>query len=203
MTSIRTFPATLALAAGLAAGAFGCANVPEIMVQEEPSIRVPAGAVWAWRSTPPVHPAERHPAVDNEILRGKVEGAIERALGARGLVRVDAPDAAQFLVSYHVGVRERRGVAADMSYPPMWTPATMCGPRGCGSAWGWGYYGPPVVTYREYEYLEGGLVLDVLERATNRLAWRGILSVPVTRKHADQSRLDELARELVARMKIG
>src|SRR5262245_32074531 len=67
-----------------------------------------------------------------------------------------------------------------------------------GSTWAWGTERPerPIVTSREITYTEGSLMIDLVQRATGKLAFRAIgLDQDVTQ--ADNS--DEQMTETVAR----
>lgn len=159
----------------------GCEDNVEVL--RDPDIRIAKGMTWAWRPmTPP--PATAQTGTDNrpvlsrdvitpappqhlesnrdwntEANRAQLQGAIERGLKSKGLVQVNDPQRADFLVDYHVAVKTQRATVGEV-YP------------GWGW-WGWGW-GPPEVEYRTVKWHEGTFVLDIALRSPRKLAYRAI-----------------------------
>ncbi|HYA65016.1 MAG TPA: DUF4136 domain-containing protein [Candidatus Sulfotelmatobacter sp.] len=160
----------------------GCEDNVEVL--RDPDIRVAKGMTWAWRPiTPPAASAKRdadeRPVVSRDVItpaqpqqhlesnrdwnteanRQQLQEAIERALKSKGLVKVNDPMAADFLVDYHVAVKTRKATVGEV-YP--------------GWGWyGWGW-GPPEVEYRTVRWHEGTFVLDLALRSPKKLAYRAI-----------------------------
>lgn len=186
----RAVSAGLMSAVLLAGMAFaGCNDNVEVL--RDPEIRMARGMTWAWR--PPTPPpkanakqdADNRPVVSRDVIssappprmesnrdwnteanRKQVQEAIERALKSKGLVQVNDPASADFLVDYHVAVKTRRAVQ-EAVYP------------GWGYGWGWygwgGWgWGPPEVEYRTVRWHEGTFVLDLALRNPKKLAYRAI-----------------------------
>lgn len=169
----------------------GCNDNVEVL--RDPAIRVAKGMTWAWRPAvpPPAAKVSRdsdgRPVVSRDVMsaqpahmessrdwnteanREQLRQAIERALKGRGLVQVNDPAAADFLVDYHVAVKSQKAVVQS-AYPGGY-PGVVCGPYGCWSGWGWG---PPEVEYRTVQYHEGTFVLDIALRNPKKLAYRAI-----------------------------
>ena len=160
----------------------GCSSL-RVVVDRDSTIPIPPGSTWAWGPKPSERgPEELDPRVNNTIIHGRVKRSVEAVLAQKGFRQVDDQQTADFLVYYRIGVRDARQIVTQT----------------VGGGWGWGYYGaPPIVTSREVTYTEGSLMIDLVQRATNKLAFRAIgLDQDVTQ--ADSS--DEQMTQTVARM---
>jgi hypothetical protein len=167
----------------------GCSSLT-VDVDRDRTIAIPPGSTWAWGPEPtPKRPDELDSRVNNSIIHGRMQRAIEAVLEQKGFRRAD-PATADFLVAYRVGVKDARQVVTQAvpTGPPYW------------GGWGWGYYGPPLVTSQEISYTEGALVIDMLQRSTGKLAFRAVgRDTDVTQ--ADLS--DEGIQKIVAKMLSG
>jgi hypothetical protein len=170
-------------------------------------------ATWAWRpmeeqskgrgSRPVISRDEitrgetvtRDTDADNDALRGKVKSAIAATLLEKGFREVRDPDAADFLVDFHLGVRRRN---VTVAYP---AGGLVCGPFGCYEGWGWG--GP--VGYERIHFREGTIVLDVVRRGSNRPAYRAIGEKPVHRDafSFSQSEVNGMVHHLLKDLRAG
>lgn len=98
------------------------------------------------------------------IIDARIRAAIDSGLAARGYRKTNI-QAADFLVVYHVGVRDVRDIQVVQRY---------YGYRHYPGYHGYGAPGPTVVTQPiVYEYKEGRLVLDIVNKHQDRLMWRG------------------------------
>jgi len=189
LRSIRAGLVAAVLLGGLAAS--GCNDDVEVL--RDPAIRVAKGMTWAWRPTgPPISGSvnrarDGRPIVSRDVIgsepshlesnrdwnteanRQQLQHAIERDLKGKGLVQVNDPASADFLVDYHVAVKTQKGTVQSV-YPGGY-PGVVCGPYGCWSGWGWG---PPEVEYRTVAYHAGTFVLDMALRNPKKLAYRAI-----------------------------
>jgi hypothetical protein len=176
--TVSAFCMTTVLLGGLVL--VGCDDNVEIL--RDPSVHVAKGMTWAWRpnSPPPQAKADsdNRPVVSRDVIsqapppqlesnrqwnteanRDQLQKAIEHALAKKGLVQTPDPNAADFLVDYHVAVRTERTTVGAV-YP--------------GWGWyGWGW-GPPEVEYRNVAWHEGTFVLDLALRNPKKLAYRAI-----------------------------
>src|SRR5258707_578997 len=126
-----------------------------ITVIRDPDIPVPRGSAWAWKPMAPAKDADRRPVVsrdvisrgetvsrepgaNHEIVRQRIRTAIEQTLSSKGLRQVSDPQAADFLVDYHVAVR-RHDVTVQRVHPGGY-PGLVCSPYGCRESSG---SGPP------------------------------------------------------------
>jgi hypothetical protein len=136
---------------------------------------------------------------DNDALRGKVKTAIAATLQEKGFREVSDPEAADFLVDFHLGVRRRNVTVANV-YPGY--PGLMCGPFGCYEGWGWG---PAAVGYEHIHFREGTIVVDVVQPGANRPAYRAIGEKPVHRDafSFSQSEVNGMVRHLLKDLRAG
>jgi hypothetical protein len=158
-------------AAALILGATACG--PNITRDRDASVPLPSGATWSWAARDSmVSEYEMDPAAQNPMLHQWVQGAIERELGRRGFRQVGSPGEAALVVTYHIGIRRESQLQTTST--------------GISAGWyggyGWGYYGAPTFatsTTREVEYASGGLLLYIRDRASDRIAWRGLLTTDI------------------------
>lgn len=180
MTTLR-----YGLAAALALTLAACETpAGKVSVLQSSSLAPVPGSTYAWA---PVNNATRiaaDPRVANDIVQERLRGAVDYALTAKGYRRVDDPGQAQLLASYHVGLEARTETRVD-TYGG---GGMACGFRGCVS--GWGLYGPPQVDVRDINYTQGTLILDLIDRASGKLAWRATSDKRVDQGDADQAKLN-------------
>jgi len=171
----------------------GCNDDVEVL--RDPDVKITKGMTWAWRPmTPPSTAAKRspdgRPVVSRDVIappppeqqqhlesnrdwnteanRKQLKEAIERGLRSRGLVQVNDPATADFLVDYHVAVKTQTATV-PVGYPGY--PGLVCGPFGCWGGWGWG---PPEFGYENIRFHEGTFVFDLALRNPKKLAYRAI-----------------------------
>jgi len=203
----------------LAAGALLCmvlfAGCDEhITVVRDTSIPIPQHATWAWRPAPPPpknpvisrdvisrngaesETVAREENAETETLRLQIKIGIERAMSAKGFVRVDDPQAADFLVDYHAGVRRHNvQVAYAEPYP------VVCGYWGCWNTYPGGYWGSP--GYETIHYREGTIVFDMTKRKTNGLAFRAVGYKEMNRPTFSQENINDAVHHLLQDLRPG
>jgi hypothetical protein len=197
----------------------GCDDNVEVL--RDPDIRVAKGMTWAWRPVEPAPQArntDSRPVVSRDVInstppptqhlessrdwnteanRDQLKAAIERALKSKGLVQVNDPNTADFLVDYHVAVKTQRATVGTV-YPGY--PGLVCGPYGCWSGWG---YGPPEVEYRTVRWHEGTFVLDIALRNPRKLAYRAISQKDLKSKPTISSyQAEEAVNHLLKGLKV-
>ncbi len=145
--------------------AVGCGSTITVQTHRDPTIRIASGATYAWNPTPPAdrHPAELDPRANNPTIHGRVRRAVESVLASKGFRQVDWA-AAELLVNYRVGVMDR------MQHQQ----AVTGGP------------GARHMTVRTIEFTEGGLLIDLLERSTGKLAFRALGVDDVTKEDSTE-----------------
>jgi hypothetical protein len=191
-----------------------------VIVDRDPNVPIIKGMTWAWR-TPPSQARPRYNSAyysdrqvlsrdpgarssvavntdfENDTVRERLQLAIEKDLRSKGLVQVDNPGQADFLVDYHVGVQRRRETVATSA-----SPMIVCGPYGCGNGWGWGYWGPPEVMLHTVHYREGTLIFDLVQRNGNRLAFRAVTKQRVNHGGSfKQGQVNEAVKEMLTKLK--
>jgi len=93
-------------------------------------------------------------------------------------------------VHYHIGAVSKVDTVAAV-------PDERCANPSCRDPlMGWGYWGVPESTLREEAYTEGTLMLDVVQRATGRLAWRAT----GVREAVELTTTEEVIRQAVSRL---
>lgn len=178
----------------IAGAAWLCAFVlagcdERVQITRDRDVHFARHATWAWRpmeesrgrdtrrviSRDEINRREtvtRDTNADNDALRDKVKIAIAANLREKGFKEVSDPEAADFLVDYHLGVQRRN---VTVAYP---AGGLVCGPFGCYDGWGWG---PGPVGYERIHFREGTFVLDIVQRGSNRPAYRAVGEKPVHR----------------------
>jgi len=161
--------------AALALSAAACG--PNISRDRDASVPMPAAATWSWGTRDTVSRYEMDPAAQNPMLHQWVQGAMEREMEARGFRQVGSPGEAVLVVTYHIGLKR------DTELQTTSTGVSMYGGYGGWyGGYGWGMYGAPTYgssTTREVEYATGGLLVYIRDRATGRVAWRGLFKSDV------------------------
>lgn len=155
----------------------------KVVVLESNAWAVAPGSTWAWA---PVT-MSNDPRLNNDILRERMQAAVELSLANHGMRRVGAPAAARFVVSYHLAVDRKLEVRSS---PNIHSGGVVCGFRGCVR----GYAAYPTVDVSQYA--EGTLVLDIVDRETGKLVWRAASKKKVTEKDASQSKLNAVIADM-------
>ena len=114
----------------------------------------------------------RNPALNNELVKKRIEADIERGLSARGLIRVTGP--ADLNVRFHFGAARK---AELETYPA-----------------GWRGWGTRVV---RVPYTEGTLVIDLRDPSTRSLVWRGIAREDKSDATKIEGKLDDMVRKSI------
>lgn len=161
----------------------GCAGVA-VQTDYDPA-KAPQLAsyrTYAWLEQPVSNEAR----VNNPIMRGVVQAAVERELAAKGLRRAAPGVDPDVRIAWAAVVRDR--VAIDTL--PGWYGYSMGGWYGPG----WGF-GAPMTRVREY--VEGTLVVDLIDARANELVWRGVAESEVADTAEQRAeRLRESVHEL-------
>ena len=187
--------AGLALGLTVASLALAACESPggKVSVLQGDAARVAPGSTYAW--APGGQPGSGDPRIDNDIIQGRIKNAVDGALAAKGY-RLADPSSATLLVKYHVGLQNRTDTQVDTFGGP--SPAVACGLRGCIGGYGWGMYGAPMdIDVRNVDYVEGTMMLDLVDRASGKLAWRATSQKRVDAQDADQAHLDAMVADMV------
>ena len=156
---------SLLLAAAGALLVTGCATTMEAHSDHDASQNFSRYRTFAWMADEPMIAPPEEVARVSPLNRQRIVNAIESELGAKGFLKTADRSAADFVVSYTVGARDRIDV---QSYPA---------PYGGAWRWGWPYFGHDVDVRT---YTEGTLAIDVFDGMTHQPVWHGWASKRVT-----------------------
>lgn len=164
----RPVLATLALLAA------GCAPKYTVTTYREAAVPMPAGATWAWGHPEQTYAAERDRLANDPEVYRILTADVEREMAAKGYQQTTDTLNAALLVHFHVGVQRQREMTQDATMA-----VANCASDYCRAGVNWGSWGTPDTGYGVIEYREAGLVVDLFDRANNRLAWRGFLKMRI------------------------
>ena len=114
----------------------------------------------------------KNPALNNELVKKRIEADIERDLTARGLTKVTGPS--DLNVRFHFGAARKTELE---TYPA-----------------GWRGWGTRVV---RVPYSEGTLVIDLRDPTTRALVWRGIAREDKGDATKIENKLDDMVRKAI------
>jgi len=120
----------------------------------------------------------------SEIMLRRMYAAIDEDLTAKGLRKADRPGSADVLIAYHTGTQDRQQYDT-YGY-------------GAGGWWG-GYWGGGMTTTTVRTYSEGTLILDVIDRQSNELVWRGSASKTIDDMDSPEQRV-QTVQDAVAKL---
>lgn len=129
---------------------------------------------------------------DNAILQRRVEQEVVQLLKTKGYT-LDTLQA-DFLVHHHVTVEDRKRVLQAPSY--LYSPNRYFANRGYFLS----MYEPMMVSnrFREVQYREGTLIVDVVDRKQQRLVWRGWSEQPIESIAEFERSVESRLKEIVA-----
>ena len=186
--------ALLAAAAVACLAMAGCESPGGKVTVLNGATSVAPGSTYAW--APGADPGGGDQRVDNDIIRDRIKTAVDTNLAAKGYRQVSNPAQAQVLVAYHIGLQNKTDYSVDTMGAPM-GGGMACGRRGCVGGYGWGMYGAPMdVDVRSINYVEGALMLDLVDTSTGKLAWRATSQKRVDAKDADQAGLNAIVADM-------
>ena len=159
----------------LALGLAACTPKFTVTNFSDAAVPLPAGATWAWGHTEQTYPAERDRLANDPEIYRLITAAVEREMAARGYQRTTDTLTATLLVHFHVGVQRQREQTQDQTL----AAPGVCASDYCRAGVNWGAWGVPSTGYGVIEFREAGLVVDLFDRASNRLAWRGYLKTRI------------------------
>jgi len=115
---------------------------------------------------------KKDPVTNSTLLAKRIKSAVDRKLASQGYVRREEnPD---MLLAYHIKTKEKYNVH---DYGFGWRPGYW-----------WGGYGGRNVDV--YNYTEGTLIIDVVDRQEKQIVWRGWAVGVTGRPSESQQRID-------------
>lgn len=121
--------------------------------------------------------AREHHGTANPLVVQRTHDAIQAELIAKGFTYGENAAAADFVVDFTIGSRERIDV---QSYPSAYMGPGWWGP----GWWGYPYWGTDVDVH---QYREGTLSIDVFDGHSHRAVWHGWASKELTRSDIENS----------------
>jgi hypothetical protein len=110
----------------------------------------------------------KNPVHNSDLINKNIRATVENEFAKRGITRNE--EAADFLVSYHTYTEQKEQTTGGNYYGYPFSPFSFY-PFGFG--WGWGMpYGMRTAPRME-TITEGTLIVDVTDRKTKELVWRG------------------------------
>jgi hypothetical protein len=183
--------ALASLAVGMILGLSACeTTAPELTVTQASAIA--PGSTFAWKPVESVRERGMNPAVANDLVQERIKTAIETNLAAKGFRQVSDPGEATLLVAYFIGLTPHSDVRAAYTGP---VGPAACGFSGCVP--GWGVYGYPALEGMSVNYTDGTVILDLVDRASNQLAWRAVSKQRVDSSSIAQPRLNTIFAEMM------
>ena len=166
----------------------GCASGFNAMYDHDTSHDFGRYQTFAWISENPMKVGEGV-STTNPLLEPRIMAALESALVAKGYQQMDNPGAADFVLSFTIGARDKIRVN---SYPTM----SVGYSAGYPSHWRWGaaYYCCETDT-QVRQYTTGILAVDVFDVSEKRPVWHGVASKTIS--ESDRKRLDETIKAAV------
>jgi uncharacterized protein DUF4136 len=146
-----------------------CASGTTVQTQRDAAVPVPQGATWAWGRAERTYEAERDRLATDPELTGMITTAMERELAAHGYRMADSSQAT-LLVHYHLGARRQREETSDVTN----VAPGPCTSDYCRARYNWGTWGMPENNFGVTEYREGMLLVDVVDRASGKVAWSAL-----------------------------
>jgi len=197
LTQLARRQVSLALLSGALTLTLAACESPggRVSVLQGDTVSVRPGSTFAW--APGATPGQGDPRIDNDIIRGRIQNAVNSALTAKGYRQADAATA-DLLVSYHIGLQNRTDTQVSSFGGGMGPGPVACGIRGCVGGFGWGMYGAPMdVDVRNINYVEGTMMLDLTDRATGKLAWRATSQRRLDHADAEQATVNAIVADMV------
>ncbi|MDQ1303923.1 MAG: hypothetical protein QG595_1906 [Pseudomonadota bacterium] len=171
----------LALAIGLAA----CASGPDIRVDGDPNVNIPAYRTFGFFSS-----VATDKAGYSTILTTRLKDATRRELEKHGYVYAESDP--ELLINFNLNVVDKTEIYST----PGSTGYGYYGYRS-GMYGGWAGY-PPEIESRNYR--QGTLGIDVVDAAKKALVWQGVAEARVTKKMRENpgNTLDTIVTEILA-----
>lgn len=170
---------------------------PTITVTQDSSIPMPGAATYAWGPPPANVPNAQGVVEQSPVIHQRVKTAIDAELAEKGYRLTDSSQAA-FMVRFAVGSRmnvtEVNSQAASASGV---VSSNACGGASCWSGWDYGWDGGQTSDVMQRQ---SGVVVDLVDRRTGTLAWRGIYAHEATGKVPSQEAVQKAVDKLFAKL---
>lgn len=169
---------------------------PTVSTDVSPEIAVPGGATYAWGGQQIKLPREVEQGVvaRSPAIKAMVKKAINAELQRKGYRLVDSTQAA-FFVRYAVGSRVQTENVTEISAV---SPGVAgCGEWACWNGWDSGWYD---ASRKDVSTREAGIVIDLVDRPSGKLAWRGVLRDDAPDKIPDENLVNSVVGKALKRL---
>lgn len=112
---------------------------------------------------------DSHPILNNSLVRKRIKSAIRSEMEGRGYVMSENPD---LLINFHMVIEERTGYTTVPSYSFWWRD-----------------------NVRPYNYQEGTLIIDLIDKKQNQLVWQGYTTGIA---HQNAEKMEERIRSAIS-----
>lgn len=117
----------------------------------------------------------------NQIVDGRIRGAIESNLVRGGLSPAEQ-DAADLFVTYYASLSQQTRM-----YSSGWGYGWGYGPR-----WGYGYSFWPGWNHTSVStWHEGSIIVDIVDQNKKQLVWRGVITKALNKKSSSEEMINE------------
>ena len=124
----------------------------------------------------------------NQIVDGRIRSALSENLIAKGYSQ-EAPGAADLEVTYYTSLSSQMRV-----YSTGWGYGW-----GYGARWGYGYsYWPGWNTTNVSTYLEGTIIVDIIDHEKNQLVWRGVATSALSKKSSSEEKINQTVTRVLS-----
>ncbi|UZE97076.1 DUF4136 domain-containing protein [Alkalimarinus alittae] len=126
----------------------------------------------------------------NSLLDGRVRASVDKQLQLKGLSKTDTNDA-DILINYLTQIDKKVNIDtfnSSFGYSPYY-----------GAGWRRGGSIQTHTTVNEYEV--GTLVLDIVDRQSNRLIWRGSVADTIREKNTPEERMNSINAAVIEMLK--
>ena len=178
--------AVAAIAILLASAAISTAPaVAKVAIVQASTPMLAASSSFAWAPVNSAVVDRPDPALANTIATERLRIAVDTALGSHGYVKTTTTANSDLVVSFHVVLEGRQDVTVSRN------GGLVCGWRGCLRRW------PTTATVSRDDYTQGILVLDLVDRRTGALVWRGRSERRINTKDVSQAKLNSLVASMM------
>ncbi|MDX2436349.1 MAG: DUF4136 domain-containing protein [Acidobacteriota bacterium] len=130
---------------------------------------------------PPTHGA-------SQIVDGRIRRALDDGLVAKGYSQA-GPGVADLEVAYYTSLSSQLRM-----YNGGWGYGWGYGPR-----WGYGYgYWPGWNMTTVSTYLEGTIIVDIIDRKQNQLVWRGVITSALSKKSSSDEKIEQAMNRVLS-----
>ena len=137
-------------------------------------------STFSWYATS--EPADPRPTAGaSQIVDGRIRRALAGNLVAKGYIQEDTAEA-DLEVAYYTSLSSQLRM-----YNTGWGYGGGYGPR-----WGYGYgYWPGWNMTTVSTYIEGTIIVDIIDRERNQLVWRGVVTSALKKKSSSDEKIDQ------------